>query len=200
MTATIENDPIAQAARLCERLWMAGIGREARVARILKRAEARLQRREFKELNGCQPVEETRVAHAPASPRYRIAVQLNGNYFAPFDADQEMSERDCIARLNEQDRELSDLRETERQLRAELARRNDDVQGLRVQLATSDEHLGALLAAYQHERAALDTYEATRCTDAWENAGLDLETAEIATARCHHAARAWLRREEPKHE
>jgi hypothetical protein len=68
------------------------------------------------------------------------------------------------------------------------------IQALREQLASADEHIGAFIAAYQHEQAAADRYEATRGTEDWEAAGLALEQAGIATARCLSAARAWLRR------
>ncbi len=58
-----EDDPdlITEAWMLCDRLWMAAIdvtaAHERRCERIIKRAEARLQRREFaeldKDLRGC---------------------------------------------------------------------------------------------------------------------------------------------------
>lgn len=48
-------DLIVEAAALCERLWMASVDvtemGERRIDRILKRAEARLLRREFAELD-----------------------------------------------------------------------------------------------------------------------------------------------------
>lgn len=53
-----EPDLITEAASLCDRLFTAmTAAREQRVDRILKRAEARLQRREFAELNqACRPM------------------------------------------------------------------------------------------------------------------------------------------------
>ncbi len=56
-----EPDLITEAWTLCQRLWMASIdvtaAHERRCERILKRAEARLQRREFaeigKDVRGC---------------------------------------------------------------------------------------------------------------------------------------------------
>lgn len=82
---------------------------------------------------------------------------------------------------------------SEAQTAAEMNRLNRQVARLRAELASAHEHVGAFIAAYQHEHAALDTYEATRGTEAWELAGMALEEAEIATARCISAARAWLR-------
>jgi hypothetical protein len=80
----------------------------------------------------------------------------------------------------------------------ELKAARATIQALRLQLASADEHVGALVAAIEHETQAYNAY--MHCLDDVKSAQLASDHSKTARAQsaAADAARAWLRREEPK--
>lgn len=152
-------DPITEAWMLCERLWasvdVTEIG-ERRIDRILVRARARLQRREFAELDTAQCVDCVcpfcrQAAHAKMCPAIRAGMEDDAG---------------------DVQRDLDRLIDT-----------HGTVEGLRAELATGDEAVGALVGALDKTVTYIPFCDCESCA-----------AIDTALAAALAAARAWLRR------